>query len=76
MKVYDELRLIGACHKVSYPTIKKWFLETFLPMWAKETVLRDNRNLRAENEALRQKVRELDSYIQGLHMGLRGRRKA
>ena len=27
-KVYDELRLIGACHKVSYPTIKKWFLET------------------------------------------------
>ena len=28
-KVYDELRLIGACHKVSYPTIKKWFLETY-----------------------------------------------
>ena len=29
MKVYMELRLIGACHKVSYPTIKKWFLETY-----------------------------------------------
>ena len=28
-KVYDELRLIGAYHKVSYPTIKKWFLETY-----------------------------------------------
>ena len=28
-KVYDELRLIGACHKISYPTIKKWFLETY-----------------------------------------------
>jgi len=28
-KAYDELRLIGACHKVSYPTIKKWFLETY-----------------------------------------------
>ena len=28
-KVYDELRLIGACHKVSYPTIKKWFWETY-----------------------------------------------
>ena len=28
-KDYDELRLIGACHKVSYPTIKKWFLETY-----------------------------------------------
>ena len=29
LKRYDELRLIGACHKVSYPTIKKWFLETY-----------------------------------------------
>ena len=29
MKCYSELRLIGACHKVSYPTIKKWFLETY-----------------------------------------------
>lgn len=29
MKAYGELRLIGACHKVSYPTIKKWFLETY-----------------------------------------------
>lgn len=29
MKHYSELRLIGACHKVSYPTIKKWFLETY-----------------------------------------------
>lgn len=28
-KVYDELRLIGACHKVSYPTIKMWFLENY-----------------------------------------------
>ena len=28
-KTYDEMRLIGACHKVSYPTIKKWFLETY-----------------------------------------------
>ena len=29
MNTYGELRLIGACHKVSYPTIKKWFLETY-----------------------------------------------
>ena len=56
--------------------MKKWFLETFLPMWAKETVLRDNKNLKAENELLRQKLRELENYIQGIHMGLRGRRKA
>ena len=55
--------------------MKKWLTEQFLPMWAKETVLRDNRNLQAENTLLRQKLRELENYIQGLHMGLRGRRK-
>ena len=43
-------------------------------MWAKETVLRDNKTLLAENELLRQKVSELESYIRGIHMGLRGRR--
>ena len=51
-----------------------WLTQKFLPLWAKETVLRDNRNLRAENEALRQKVKELERYIQGVHLGLRGRR--
>ena len=55
--------------------MRKWLTENFLPLWAKETVLRDNRNLRAENELLRQKVKELESYIQGIHMGLQGRRK-
>ena len=54
--------------------LRKWLTENFLPLWAKETVLRDNRNLRAENEMLRQKVNELESYIQGIHLGLRGRR--
>ena len=36
--------------------MKKWLIEKYLPLWAKETVLRDNRNLKAENEVLRQKV--------------------
>ena len=51
-----------------------WLTQKFLPLWAQDTVLRDNRNLRAENEALRKKVKELESYIQGVHLGLRGRR--
>ena len=54
--------------------MKKWFLDMFLPMWAKETVLRDNRLLQAENEALRHKIAEMESYIRGIHLGLRGRR--
>ena len=55
--------------------MRKWLTENFLPLWAKETVLRENKLLRAENEVLRQKVNELESYIQGIHLGLRGRRK-
>ena len=56
--------------------MKKWLIDHFLPMWAKETVLRDNKILKEENELLRQKIRELESYIQGVHLGLKGRRKA
>lgn len=51
--------------------MKKWLLEHFLPMWAKETVLRDNRLLREENDALCHKVRELEQYIRGIHTGMR-----
>ena len=36
--------------------MKKWLIEHFLPMWAKETVLRDNR-------IYRQEVARLDDRI-------------
>ena len=55
--------------------MRNWLTEQFLPLWAKETVLRDNKLLKEENQALRQKINELESYIQGFHVGLRGRRK-
>lgn len=51
--------------------MKKWLIQRFLPMWAKETVLADNRSLQSENQALRCKVRELECYIRGLHRGSR-----
>ena len=51
--------------------MKKWFLERFLPMWAKETVLRENRQLRQENLAPQQEVDRLDAYARGLKTGLR-----
>lgn len=55
--------------------MKRWFFERFLPMWAKETVLSDNRALRAKNTALEEKVRQLESYISGMQAGLRATRK-
>jgi len=53
--------------------MKKWLLGYFLPMWAKETVLEDNRRLQRENRALRRENEKLQAYIRGVHMGLRGR---
>jgi hypothetical protein len=40
-------------------------------MWAKETVLRENRLLREENDFLWQQNRELERYIQGIRLGMR-----
>ena len=55
--------------------MKNWFLEHFLPMWAKETVLRENRRLLRENRQLRRETESLRCYIRGLHVGLRGSRR-
>lgn len=55
--------------------MKKWFLEHFLPMWAKETVLRDNRRLTRENRKLSRENESLRCYIRGVHVGLRSSRR-
>lgn len=52
--------------------MKKWLLQNFLPMWAKETVLRDNRNLTEKLKQAEQENEQLRAYIRGLHRGLRG----
>ncbi len=54
--------------------MKKWFLERFLPMWAKETVFRDNRHLCADNVRLAQENRNLRAYLRGLERGVRMRK--
>ncbi len=51
--------------------MKKWLLEGFLPMWAKQTVLQDNKRLTRQLRQLQQENEKLTSYIRGLHMGLR-----
>ena len=40
-------------------------------MWAKETVLAENRRLRLENIRLQREKRRLEAYIQGLETGMR-----
>jgi len=56
--------------------MKKWFLERFLPMWAKETVYRDNRRLLRQKRELEEQIRYLQAYIRGLEKGRRKRQEA
>lgn len=51
--------------------MKKWLTERFLPMWAKETVLSDNRLLKRQNRELKQENEQLLAYIRGLETGVR-----
>ena len=55
--------------------IKNWIYNRFLPMWAKESIFREYKNIQLENEALRNKVAELEAYINGLHAGMRNQRR-
>lgn len=51
--------------------MKYWFWERFLPVWAKETLLRDNRQLRRELRRLEQVLEQKNAYIKGLEDGNR-----
>lgn len=55
--------------------IKDWFLNRFLPMWAKETLLQDNRNLQNEVAALREKLARKEAYISGMEAGIKSQRR-
>ena len=39
--------------------MKRWLINNFLPLWAKETVLADNARLKKENERLKAKYKRL-----------------
>lgn len=51
--------------------MKKWLLHRFLPMWAKETVLRDNKRLCRQLQLQQQRIAELEAHIRGIRLGLR-----
>lgn len=55
--------------------IKNWLYNHFLPLWAKETVLAENKRLQAENEKLLIQLAEKQSYIDGLHVGMKSMRR-
>ncbi len=55
--------------------MKKWLTDRFLPMWAKETVLAENRQLKRTIRHLEQENEKLNAYIQGMQTGIRAGRK-
>ena len=55
--------------------IKAWFLDRFLPMWAKETVLADNRRLQLQVAELREQLDQKEAYIAGMIAGMKSQRR-
>ena len=55
--------------------IKNWFLNRFLPMGAKETVLADNRKLQQEVYELQQEIQRKEAYIAGMVAGMKSQRR-
>lgn len=55
--------------------VKQWFINRFLPAWAKETLLKDYEKLLRENTMLKAKVKEQDAYIDGLEAGIKSQRR-
>lgn len=55
--------------------MKEWFLDHFLPMWAKEMVLSENRQLRRQVAELEKELNEKNAYINGLMAGIKSHRK-
>lgn len=50
--------------------LKQWLVRRFLPAWAKETVLDENKQLRRELAELRAENARLRAYADGLELGL------
>jgi cell division protein FtsB len=53
--------------------MKKWLTNNFLPMWAKETVLAENRTLKKRNKQLEQEIAVLKAKIYGMETVLKAR---
>ena len=55
--------------------LKRWLIDRILPVWAREELLRQIRDLEEENERLRQVVALRDMYIDGLLAGAKAQRR-
>lgn len=54
---------------------KNWLVNNFLPTWARETMIVENRKLMEENLKLKGQIERLNAYISGLESGIKSQRR-
>lgn len=54
---------------------RRWLYEVFFPRWANESIIRENKQLRAKNTELLENVQRLKAYIDGFEDGIRSQRR-
>ena len=55
--------------------IRQWLIDRFLPVWAKESVVKENERLRQRLAEKETEIERLKAYIEGLETGIRSQRK-
>lgn len=55
--------------------LREWFINRFLPAWAKETILEELKKERREKEKLQQENARLEEFIRGMELGVRAQRR-
>ena len=55
--------------------IRQWLIDRFLPVWAKESVVKENESLRQRLAEKETEIERLKAYIEGLETGIRSQRK-
>ena len=55
--------------------IKCWLIERILPVWAKEQLFAEIRQLEEANSALRKQLVALEAYTNGLEAGIKSQRR-
>lgn len=55
--------------------VKKWLVNKYLPAYAKQTILEDNKRLNLALQAQKERINELEAYIDGIQFATRATRK-
>lgn len=54
---------------------KEWLISKVLPVWAKEELLRENKQLQAKIQEQETHIKQLNAYIDGLEAGIKAQRR-